>query len=147
MEEHFPLLLWMGWLRGSHFGGSLRWGWRLHLVRQVVLPLWLRWGPGCYWGRGRRSLWGRFLLRADNPGGMLSRVDIGAFPSSRWKGVTIIPWNSGEMAWGQYHRQWGRWGGPFPPLQWPLPQDTECLWHVIVELSRLGKHHGTLPPW
>ena len=65
---------------------------------QVVLLLGLRQGPRCYWGRGRRSLWGRFLLKGDTPGGMLSRVDIEAFPSSRWKGVTIIPQASGGLA-------------------------------------------------
>ena len=50
------------------------------------------------WGRGRRSLWGRFLLKGDIAGGMISRVDVGAFPSSRWKGVTIILWASGGLA-------------------------------------------------
>ena len=34
----------------------------------------------------------------DSPGGMLSRVDVGAFPSSKWKGVTIIPQASGGLA-------------------------------------------------
>ena len=29
---------------------------------------------------------------------MFSRVDIGAFPRSRWKGVTIMPWASGGLA-------------------------------------------------
>ena len=33
----------------------------------------------------------------DTPGGMLSRVDIGAFPSSRWYGVTIMPWALGGL--------------------------------------------------
>ena len=98
IEEHFLLLPWMGGLLRSHFGGSLRWGQRLHPVGWVVPLLGLRWGPGCYWGRGRRSLWGRFLLRGNTPRGMLSRVDVGAFPSSRWKGVTIIPWASGGLA-------------------------------------------------
>ena len=32
----------------------------------------------------------------DTPGGMLNRVDIGAFPSNRWYGVIIMPW----LLWG-----------------------------------------------
>ena len=67
MEEHFLLPVWTGGLLGSHFGSGLRWGWRLHPVGQVVLLLGLRWGPGCHWCRGRRSLWGRFLLRGTYP--------------------------------------------------------------------------------
>ena len=44
------------------------------------------------------------VYRADShsgegtPGGMLNRVDIGAFPSNRWYGVTIMPWPSGGLA-------------------------------------------------
>ena len=37
-------------------------------------------------------------------------------------------------------------GNPFPPPQWPLPPGTGCLWHGLVGLSRLWKHHWTLPP-
>ena len=37
-------------------------------------------------------------VEGGTPGGMHSRVDIGAFPSSRWKGVTIIRWASGGLA-------------------------------------------------
>ena len=44
-------------------------------------------GGGCRAG----SCW-----RGHTPEGMLSRVDVGAFPSSRWKGVTIIP----QASWG-----------------------------------------------
>ena len=29
---------------------------------------------------------------------MLSRIDVGAFPNSRWKGVTIMPWASEGLA-------------------------------------------------
>ena len=32
------------------------------------------------------------------PGGMLNRVDIGAFPSNRWYGVTIMPQPLGGLA-------------------------------------------------
>ena len=63
----FPLVALNGGFLGRHFGGSLRWGWRLHLVWGVVPPLGPRWGPGCYWGRGGRSLQGRFLLRGIPP--------------------------------------------------------------------------------
>ena len=94
----FPPSTLNGGLPRSCFGGGLRWGWRLHPVRQVVSLFGLRWGPRCHWCRWRRSLQGRFLLRGDTPVGMLSRVDIGAFPSSRWKGVTIIPQASGGLA-------------------------------------------------
>ena len=34
--------------------------------------------------------WADSCWRGDTPGGKLSRVDVGAFPTSRWKGVTII---------------------------------------------------------
>ena len=40
---------------------------------------------------------GQVPVEGATPGGMLSRVDMGAFPSSRWKGVTIIPWASGGL--------------------------------------------------
>ena len=33
----------------------------------------------------------------DTPGGMLNRVDVGAFPSNRWYGVTIMPWPPGGL--------------------------------------------------
>ena len=79
----FPPSALNGGLLGSHFGGSLRLGQRLSSVWWVVLPLGLRWGPGHYWDRGRRSLLGRFPMEGDTPGGMISRVDVGAFPSSR----------------------------------------------------------------
>ena len=38
------------------------------------------------------SCWGK-----DTPEGMLSRADIGPFPSKRWKRVTIIPWALGGL--------------------------------------------------
>ena len=94
----FPPSALNGGLLRSHLGGGLQWRQRLHPVGQVVLPLRLRQGPRCYGGRGMRNLWGRFLLKGDTPGGMLSRVHVGAFPSSRWKGDTIILWASGGLA-------------------------------------------------
>ena len=60
----FPPSALNGGLLGSLFGSGLQWGWRLHSAGQVVLPLSL-WH---YRSRGRRSLWGRFLLRGIPPG-------------------------------------------------------------------------------
>ena len=37
-------------------------------------------------------------MKGDTPGEMLSRVDIGAFPSNMWKGVTIISLTLGGLA-------------------------------------------------
>ena len=34
----------------------------------------------------------------DTPGGILNRVDVGALPSNRWYGVTIMPRPSGGLA-------------------------------------------------
>ena len=36
--------------------------------------------------------------KGGTPGGMLSRLDVGAFHSKRWKGVTNIPWALEELA-------------------------------------------------
>ena len=76
--------------------------------------------------RGQR---GRFMLSARYWGEMYSRVDKGAFPRSRWKGVTRTPQSSGGLP----HRQQGRRGGPSPPLLWLPSQDAVCLWYVTVE--------------
>ena len=34
----------------------------------------------------------------DTPRGMLNRVDVGALPSNRWYGITIMPWPLGGLA-------------------------------------------------
>ena len=49
-------------------------------------------------GQRKEESVGQVPVEGDTPGGMLSRVDIGTFPSSRWKGVTIIPWALGGLA-------------------------------------------------
>ena len=43
-------------------------------------------------GQRKEESVGQVPVEGDTPGGILSRVDNGAFPSSRCKGVTIIPW-------------------------------------------------------
>ena len=48
-------------------------------------------------GQRKEESVGQVPVEGDTPGGMLRRVDIGAFSSSRWKGVTIIPWASGGL--------------------------------------------------
>ena len=82
----------MGWLLRGHFGGGLRWGRGPHPVRQVLLPFGPGQGSSGCWGSGGRSPWADSHSGRDTPRGMLNRVDVGALPSNRWYGVTIIPW-------------------------------------------------------
>ena len=49
-------------------------------------------------GQRKEESAGQVPLQEGYPGGMLSRVDIGTFPSSRWHGVIIISWASGWLA-------------------------------------------------
>ena len=75
----------------SHFGGSLQWGWE-------VPPGWVSCAAAWTKARVLALLGPRKESVGQVPGGMLSRVDVGAFSSSRWKEVTIIPWASGGLA-------------------------------------------------
>ena len=86
-----PPSTWNGGLIQSHFGGGLWRGRGLSPVRQVVLPLGPRQRLRCSGSAGRGSLQSGLWLTGRYPGGMLSRTDIGAFPSKRWKGVTKTP--------------------------------------------------------
>ena len=42
------------------------------------------------WGQRKKESVGQIPVEGGYPGGMLNRVEVGAFPGSRWKGVTII---------------------------------------------------------
>ena len=49
-------------------------------------------------GQRKEESVGQVPVEGDTPREMLRRVGIGEFPSSRWKGTTVIPWASGGLA-------------------------------------------------
>ena len=82
----------------------------------------------------------------DTPRGMFSRVDIGAFPISRWKGVTIMPWALGGLAQRavpQVARK-ARWSFPSSSMASASRHWMSLVWDCWV--SRVWKHCWILPP-
>ena len=96
------------------------------------------------WREG--SMLGRLPFRRGYPpGGMLNRVDIGAFPSNRWYRS-----NHYVMALGRAGPKGSTAGSKEGEvvlsllLNEPLPPGAGCLWHGLVGLSGLWKHCWTL---
>ena len=88
----------MVWLFGGCFGGGLD-----GEGGSTWLGKWcccLDWGQGpMAAGAVEGGVYGADSQSGgDTPWGMLNRVDVGAFASNRWYGVTIMPWPSGGLA-------------------------------------------------
>ena len=98
MEGHFLLLFGMGWLLGVALevasdgeGGPTQSGrCCYHLDQGEGLD-----AAGAVKGGVHRA---GSCSGGDTPKGMLNRADVGAFPSSKWYRITIMPWLSGVLA-------------------------------------------------
>ena len=97
MEGHFLLLLWMGGSSGVTLGWSPM-GKEASPSQASCVAAWTKVRAWALLGQRKEEPAGQVPVEGGYPWGMLSRVDVGAFPSSRSKGLTIIPWNSGGLA-------------------------------------------------
>ena len=117
-----------------------------HWVSWAMLLLGPGWRSGCSRGRRGRSPWDRPLLRGGCTLGNVKRWDVGTCPSSIYRKLSACHMIQEDWLPGWLGRWRGSWVDLYSLLQWPLLQDDECLWHVIVEWSWLEKLPESLSP-